>query len=222
MNTIFRYCIFASLALLTLSSCTKSEVHSEITLIEINDLAQEQQIPKVLLQKLDEQFKDEFKSSPPIYSFLPLTVSIHSDQNDVLKRKKYVYKFPKGGGEVDLRDIVVGEGSFYLYFPEEQFTKENELVALYFVSRSPQVDIEGEKFGLGCGKWTDLKNNFSKLQKPDFLKLNTHSLRYLRVVGGMFIFIFKNGRNIQLTQLTVADSRHVDEMCVEVTGNESK
>jgi hypothetical protein len=218
----FSFNLFIFLTFFVATACKKNEVHNEVTTIEVNDLAEEQRIPKVLLQAVDEQFKEQFRSSPPIYSFIPLTVAFQSDQNNVLSLNKYIYKFPKGGGKIDLRDILKGEGSFYLYFPEEQFNKENELVALYFVSRSPQVEIDGEKFGLGCGKWTDLKNSFSKLQKQDYLKLNTNSLRYLRVAGGTFVFIFKNGRNIQLAQFTVADSRHINEMCMEATDYESK
>jgi hypothetical protein len=109
-----------------------------------------------------------------------------------------------------------------MYFPEEQFkNSEMDLLHLFFVSNSPQTKINNEQFGLGCGKWNDLKSSFKNLQNADYLKLNTNDLRYLKVIAGTYIFVFKKARNLLLTQLTITNSRHTDSLCTQVVANES-
>jgi hypothetical protein len=204
---------FILLSVLFLFSCSNSNEKKEPYTIEVNEIAKEVQIPKQLLQELDEELKEEFKASPPLYSFIPLTVQFQELQSGVLSKPSVQFNFPKGGGAIDLKDVITSEGSFYVSFPEHQFVKENELLHLYYVSNSPKKVIDGETFGMGCGKWNDLKGSFSKLKKPDFLKLNTSGLRYLRVLAGTYVFIFKQGKNVFLDQLTVTDSRHQGELC---------
>jgi hypothetical protein len=198
---------------LFLASCSNSHPKAEPYIVDVSEIAKEVQIPKQLLQTLDEELKEEFKSSPPLYSFIPLSLRFQEAQSGVLVKPAVEFKFPKGGGSVDLKNVISAEGSFYMSFPEEQFVKDNELLHIFFVSNSPKKSIDGESFGMGCGKWNDLKNSFSKLKKPEFLKLNTSGLRYLRVVAGTFVFVFRQGKNIYLDQLTLTDSRHEGELC---------
>ena len=209
-------------SLLFLSACSSKDNTAEKTVVEITEIAEEKQIPKALLQALDDELSEEFKTTPPLYSFLPISVAFLQKQDQVLKQPHIQYNLPKGGGEIDMRDVVSGDGSFYMYFPEEQFKNaEMDLLHLFFVSNSPQTKINNESFGLGCGKWNDLKNNFSKLKKSDYLKLNTNDLRYLKVIAGTYVFVFKQARNLFLTQVTITNSRHTDSLCTQVVANES-
>lgn len=198
---------------LFLCACTKSHHKAESYAIEVSEVAKEVAIPKQLLKELDGELQEEFKSGNPLYSFIPLAVKFDELQAGVLSKPSLQFNFPKGGGTVDLKEVVSTDGSFYMSFPEAQFSKESELLHIYFVSNSPKKAIDGETFGMGCGKWNDLKGNFSKLKKADYLKLNTSSLRYLRVVAGTFVFIFKQGKNVYLNQLTITDSRYSGELC---------
>ena len=102
---------------LILLGCHKSQDNLAVTRIEIDEVAQEQQIPKALMGQIDEELKEEFKTTPPLYSFMPLTVAFKQDQNGVLKNPITEFSFPKGGGALDMKDFVTGEGSFYMYFP---------------------------------------------------------------------------------------------------------
>lgn len=200
--------------LLFLLGCTGNHEAEAPLRVEIDKVAIEQQIPKGIMSQLDEDFKEEFKISPPLYSFMPLTVAFKEDQPDVLTHPALEYSFPKGGGLLDLKDVLKGEGSFFMSFPAEQFDKNNDLLHIFFVSNSPRVTIDGESFGLGCGKWNDLKAGFKKLQTSDNLKLNTTDLRYLRVIAGTYVFVFKQNKNVYLTQLTITDSRYANQLCV--------
>lgn len=204
--------------LLLLSSCTKPQNKSEPYAIDIVEIAKEVSIPKDMLKELDAELSEEFKSSPPLYSFIPVNVKFDELQSGVLSKPSLQFNFPKGGGTIDLKDVVTSDGSFYMSFPEAQFVKDNELLHIYFVSNSPKKVIDGEAFGMGCGTWNDLKGSFSRLKKPDYLKLNTSDLRYLRVVAGTFVFIFREGKNIYLNQVTITDSRHQTELCNSGSG----
>lgn len=214
--------LLLSCSVVVLSGCHSKDYKADKTVVEISEIAVEQQIPKALLQKLDEELSEEFKTTPPLYSFIPINVAFLQKQEQVLKQPHIQYNLPKGGGEVDMRDVISGEGSFYMYFPEEQFkNSEMDLLHLFFVSNSPQAKINNEQFGLGCGKWNDLKSKFKSLQNADYLKLNTNDLRYLKVIAGTYVFVFKQARNLYLTQLTITNSRHSENLCMQAVANES-
>jgi hypothetical protein len=128
------------------------------------------------------------------------------------------FSFPKGGGRLDLKNIITGQGSFYFSFPAEQFTKFPSLVHLYYISQAPAKKIGDEVFGLGCGKWIDIKNKFKNLQKDNFFKLNTTANRYLFALAGHYVLVFRENNQVYLTQLTITDSRFTNELCLQESG----
>lgn len=211
---MLRIVVFISIGLIALVGCKESHHKEEVTIYEVTDLAQEVKIPKSVMNNLDAELKKDSASVVPTYMFTPLQVQFNESNSDVLKNSSIKFSFPKGGGSLDLKDIVTGFGSFYMSFPAEQFEKMPELVHLYYMSNSPVKKIDGEAFGLGCGKMLDLKKSFSKIQKNDFLKLNTSDLRYLHVLAGRYIFVFKQAAQLYIAQLTISDSRHSKELCL--------
>lgn len=202
------------LSFLFLLSCKASHESHNPQTIEVTEIAADQQIPKALMSELDEELKEDFKMAAPLYAFIPLTVQFTEGQQGVLTNPEIQVVFPKGGGAVDLKDFIAGDGSFYMSFPEVQFEKESELLHIYYASNSPKVKINNETFGLGCGNWTDIKRSFSKIKKHDYLKVNTHDLRYLHVLAGTYVFIFRQGKSIYLSQLTLTDSRYSEQLCL--------
>ena len=200
-------------------SCNSKPSASAKEVYDVQEIAVEQKIPKELMKNIENEYKAEFKTMMPIYSFVPLQVLFSGHSENVLKSKTVQYNFPKGGGSVDLKNLVVDEGSFFMSFPTEQFDQTNELVHLYYISNSPITKIGAEHFGMGCGKWVDLKSDFKKLQNNEFLKLNTSDLRYLKVLAGTYVFVFRQTKNIYMTQLTVTDSRYLGELCLGTGGS---
>jgi len=197
-----------------ISSCTKSGNQSHITLVKVETLAQEVKIPKVIMSTVEAELFKDSKNIVPIYTFAPLSVQMTELSEAVLSQPQLRFDFPKGGGQLDLKNFVKGQGSFYMSFPSDQFADDHELMHVYYVSNSPQRDISGEVYGLGCGRLVDLKNRLNQLQKPDFLKLNTNGLRYLAVTAGRYIFIFRKNNQVFISQLTVTDSRYQSELCL--------
>lgn len=205
------------MATLTFSiGCSSKHEHEEAKPIEINTFPKEISIPKAFIQKIEADLLNESKVLTPVYLFIPLKVIFTQKSHGTLVSEKVSYSLPKGGGTLDMQSIATGQGSFTFSFPEEQFKELPELEHLFYVSQSPVTKIDGEDFGLGCGKWIDLKKNFSSFQKPNFVELNTTKNRHLHVMAGSYIFIFRKLNQISLTQLTITDSKFGDSLCPQV------
>lgn len=202
----------------TMTACSRGSEHEAPEIIEVLAIAKEVQIPKVLMSNIEAEINAESKTIAPVYLFMPLEVQFVTLTKGVLKTPNMIFKLPKGGGSIDLKDVIAGDGSFYMRFPNEQFENMSEfrvdLLGLFYISNSPSKKIDGETFGLGCGKMIDLKKSFSNLQEHKFLKLNTTDLRYLFVAAGRYVFIFKQASKVYLTQLTITDSRYYKELCL--------
>lgn len=210
--------LVATLLLSSLVSCTGHKNEPKTTEVDISDVAREVQIPRLIMSEIADELKKDSVANP-LYMFMPVQVRFTELSPEVLSAPRLNYSLPKGGGNIDLKDVVRGFGSFYMSLPEEQFLEGHEMMHLYYVSNSPVRKIDGENFGLGCGKMTDLKKSFSKLKKENYLKLNTVERRYLAVTAGRYIFVFRHGNQVHIAQLTLQDSRYPQEQCLnEQTG----
>lgn len=212
IKTIILKFIFYFVLFMTASCTHKNEEHP-VESTKVIEVAQDIKIPQQIITELDKELSEEHKLSSPVYIFLPLQVLFTDAHQQTLKKPQFLFQFEKGGGEVDLSQIIKSQGSFYMSFPAEQFSSTLELLHLYYISQSPIKKIDNENYGLGCGKWVDLKSRYKKLQLVDFLKLNTTDLRYLHVLAGHFLFVFKQASQIYLTQLSITDSRFQQKLC---------
>ena len=104
------------LALLLLVACTSKHSPVETVKFEVTEVAQEVQIPKAVMNEVDEEVKKDGAAVAPVYLFVPIQIQFTELSEDVLKNPAFSYVFPKGGGLLDLKDVVVGEGSFYMNF----------------------------------------------------------------------------------------------------------
>lgn len=193
------------------TACEKKQ-ETKPKIIVDNSLAADFKVPEALFAEIKKNMGVDIKTEPE-YIFTDLEVELHAEQKNVLSYSRLIFKLPNGGGGIDLKDYVTGEGSFYLSFPAEQFENKPELTFLFYISDSPKVAVRGEEYGLGCGQWVDLKPKFSKLKERTFLKLNTVDHTYAHVLSGQYVFVFKKGIQYYLTHLNLFDSRYSDKMC---------
>ena len=200
---------------LTLISCSKHDNEAHVTVIKKDEISQDVKIPKLFFEKISEEIKIESAVLEPVFLFAPLSVSFISENNQVLEKETRL-NYLNGGGLVDLSKIISGQGSYYMYFPKEQFESLPELTHLYYVSSVPVQKIGKEVFGLGCGRWVDLQKKFKNFQKNDFLKLNTTDLRHLYASAGTYIFVFRKSNQVYLTHLKVTDSTNKKIFCPEI------
>lgn len=183
--------------------------------IFFNSLAPDFKIPQKIFQEVKKSMGLDNKTEPE-FLFTTLDVQLFSDQKSVLSYPNLVFSLQNGGGQIDLKDYVVGTGSFYLSFPAQQFLDKFNLEFIFYVSNSPKVKIRDEEYGLGCGQMLDLKSKFSDLQKINFLKVNSVDQSYVHVLAGQYIFIFKKGVQYYLTHLNITDSRYEDKLCSSI------
>ncbi len=201
------------------TSCSFHDESKKQTVSTINvaEVAKDIKLPRNLFKEFERELAEEFKTIGPVFVYVPLDVQFNQKVGQkILRDSPLLFRFEKGGGQIDLKEVVDGVGSFYMSFPSKQFSSTAELVHLFYISQSPVKVIGEENFGLGCGKWIDIKSSFTKLQNSEFLKLNTTGQRYLHVLAGHYVFVFKQTNQISLTQLTVTDSRYPNELCTSL------
>ncbi len=206
--------LFISFILLLLLGCPHSAPDDHTQHIKVEEISSDIKIPKSIFEKIAEEIKAENASLEPVFLFVPLKVAFQSENNQVMKAPVQI-TFPNGGGTVDLSKIVSGLGSYFMFFPKDQFESLPDLVHLYYISSVPVQKIENESFGLGCGRWVDLQKKFKNFQKPDFLKLNTTELRHLYASAGIYVFVFRKGNQVYLTHVKVMDSTQKKIFCPE-------
>jgi hypothetical protein len=212
MNNV-KLCSIFFLFLMT--ACHQNEKqHKNTTEVNVEDLAADFKLPRKIFDQIDSNIQTDTKNLRPVYLFSPLTVQLTSENNSVVKNSPVQISFPNGGGSVDLKDYVDQQGTFSLSFPKKQFELLPNLESLYYISDVKSKKIDDEEFGLGCYKMAHLEKNFEQLQKSDFLKLNTTNQRYLHVVAGYYVFVFRNNNQVYMTHLHLTDSRYPDQSCV--------
>jgi hypothetical protein len=209
-KSIFIYFIFTLLL-----SCHSKESHFEGTVDKSDAVADDIKIPKKIFENIVENIKNESATAEPVYLFFPLSVIFASTESSAIA-KPVQSEFPNGGGRIDISTSVKGSGSFYFYFPPEQFEKLPELEHLYFMTEYPQKKIDNEIFGLGCGRWVDLKKQFPNFTNKNKVILNTTAQRYLYVAGGYYVFVFRKANQVYLSHLHVDDSRFNQLKCPDI------
>lgn len=202
-----------------LVGCTSHHEEEAVQVVAVTEVPHDLQIPQSFIQIIESDLQIESKILNPVFNFVPLQVLFKEKSEHVLTSPKVRFDFPKGGGRIDLQNVVEGTGSFYMSFPEEQFKNLPELEHLFYVSQAPKKLIATETFGVGCGQWIDLKTQFAALKKSDYLLLNSTGLRHLFVAAGHYVFVFRKLNQIYLTQVTLSDSKNINELCPQVKGS---
>ncbi len=201
---------------LSLVSCTNSVVNNLPQVITIQEIPADFLIPKQLIKIIEDELLLESKILAPVFSYIPLQVLFSEKTQSTLISPTVRFELPKGGGQIDLQTLVKGKGSFFMSFPKHQFKGLPEIAHLYFISLTPKLKIGEEEFGIGCGKWLDLRGQFSDLQKVDFLNLNSSDNRHISVTAGHYVFVFRNLNQVYLTQVTLTDSKNKSLFCPQL------
>lgn len=212
-----KYFVFlCALSSISLCGCTAKKTAAEPQVIKVDELAQDFPIPQQLFKIVETELLGETKVLVPVFSYTSLQVLFTEKTAKTLTSPNLLYMLPKGGGQIDLQNVVAGQGSFFLSFPAEQFENLPPLSHLYYLSLAPKINIDSEEFGLGCGKWIDLRDKFSELNKNNFLNLNTSDNRHLFVAAGHYVFVFRKLNQVVLAQMTLVDTKNSFLLCPQV------
>ena len=167
-------------------------------------------IPTLLWEKI-EQTSGEIKDGT--LSFFPIKVIFKEKTEGLVQRDFHEITLPRGGGEIDLAKVLKKEqGTFSVSFELEGLEMPEDL-QVYFVSQSRKRRIDGDIWGAGCRKFLDIKSFYLSTIAKEGLSVNTTRNRHLTVLGGNFVFVIKNGKQVLLSQVTFTDSSEPNLFC---------
>lgn len=215
-------------SLLACKESAQIKVNYKSGLVQIT--SKDFQIPKGLKSYIDQDylkyiraenpkviFGDEELLSQAGREFLDVQVSFRSSVDGVLSAHTK-FSLPRGGGEIDLKNYVVGEkGSFYMSVAAQRTTELDQEVKnlhVYYLSEAKTRTIAGESFGAGCKKFMDVTYLFQKKNLDGGLQLNATEQRYLSVVAGVFYFVeFSSAQKRYISAVRITDTRYPELLC---------
>jgi hypothetical protein len=151
--------------------------------------------------------------------FLNVSIFLRASAPGVL-RNHTEYKLPRGGGEIDLKDVVTGtKGSFFLTYQLARTSAPDVLlkdVHVYFAGEVKKRKIDGQEFGSGCNTFMEVTEQMQAANASGGLQLNATAQRYLPVIGGVFYFVdFNPERKMYLASVRIKDTRYPESSCQE-------
>lgn len=227
-SLVLALAVFAALA------CSKEGPQHETT-VAIDDIPKEIRIPSSLWEDVQQKNSSakpaegeaeggesaggsavELEEEHGGVLFMPIDVILEEKNPGVLKQSPVRFKFPRGGGAIDLSQIVGDQpGSFFVRF-ELPDIDEPEKTQAWFVSKARRRKLGDEIWGAGCNKYFRITKGLARLDKTGGLKVNTTRDRHVTVLGGHFVFSAKKQSQTFTTQVTFKDPRHPDFYCEDL------
>lgn len=127
----------------------------------------------------------------------------------VLGGKNHHFIFPPGGGELDLRDVVVGDsGSFRVVFEFEPAAEgeKKDPPKVWYLSNAKRRQVGRDYVGAGCDSFSDISAAAQTAYNGEGFLIAVSQDRYLSALAGSFFFAQKKDKVIQLSQMTLFDS----------------
>lgn len=154
------------------------------------------------------------KDKNSTYTFSPIKVHLDQKNDGVLVKPSVSLQFARGGGSVDLSELVASQnGSFYLSFELSDEMKDSKDLKVFFISSAKKRKIGNEILGGGCQSLFDLSKKFEDNFIKSQLKLNTTRDRHLSVIGGSFVFSVKKDNQVYISQISFTDSKKKHLFC---------
>lgn len=185
-------------------------------------------VPIELIKEVESEYLKVFRKAKPensqtdgeIIAQIPrrsveLTVKLVAEGAGIL-RGNAEFHLARGGGVLDLADWVTGvRGDFYwsakVKLPESMQPKH---LKVYFVSRAPTKNIEGEKWGMGCDKYSEITSFYHQTLSQLGWRLNSTQQRYIYAVSGTYLFVYTSPEELLVTSLSITDSRYKSQLCL--------
>ncbi len=221
-----RHLLFAVLAMLI--SCTKPSA-PEPTSWSIIDMSREPSdvlLPMALWDEIEKNHhglhptnfdpRGTLEGQGPVkfYTSLPMVVEITASHPDTFEHPNYRLVYQDGGGTLDLARFVragsVGSLRLSVALPQEYETARRKV---FFLSQSPQRDLDGKTFGSGCNVFVDVTSFFEKSMKDGGLELFLKDERHLSAFGGTFFLMASKASQLFLAHLRLTDSRYPERSC---------
>lgn len=145
--------------------------------------------------------------------WVPIEVTFQAKREKILVHEWVQYKFPRGGGTLDLSQIAIGErGTFFLNFNLGEFTNRQG-VKIYFISNAKKRKLDGEVYGAGCNVYFDVTDAVQKSLSGEGLRFNITDNRHISALSGHFVFVQAGKDKVYLSQVEFGDSKNRDYLC---------
>ncbi len=145
---------------------------------------------------------------------VPIKVYLLEKTRGILGGQNHQLEFPKGGGEVDLRDFVRDkQGSFYLNIEFGVAPPSDAPYKIFYLSNASARKVAGETLGSGCNRYFDISSYYLKTSKNMGFLVNTTQQRDVSALIGSYFFVAKVERKRYMAAVTIKDSRYRQLQC---------
>lgn len=155
--------------------------------------------------------EDEVTGSSVLFATLNLRLT--EKNPGVLKEPVMEFQFPKGGGQIDLSQVVSGNpGTFFVKF-EIGDGRLNPTFEAFHLSKARRRKFDGRIFGGGCKSFTKITKIIQSYGQGPGLAFNTTRDLHVSSLGGHFLFSWSNGDATTVTQVKFFDSTKPQYHC---------
>lgn len=190
-------------------------------------------IPRALREHIEQTYLEYIRKENPkvvlpdaeilgsiLREFLDVKLYVSAESKSTLVNNM-VFDLPRGGGAVDLANVVKGKkGSFYLRFSTNRTKYKDQALEntkVYFLSEHKPKVIGRETYGAGCGRYMDVTKHFLESNQGINFKVNATDNRYLPVIGGTFYFVdYSKDRKLFIGAVRITNSKYPEMQCTSL------
>lgn len=202
------------------TSCGFKSAHESQNLkkIDLSDQSVKLSFPKILWDKIKDQYRDNFEFKNNVYDFfktLPISVSLTSEKKGVLKDQNTLVQMAGFGGDFELSEFVGDNvrGFFNLKLNFDIDKDQVKKIKVFYLSASKKRRIFGETVGNGCDLFMDLTDYFQSNVFSKGLKLHSGQARHVSTLAGKYYFVLQEANSVNISQLTIKDSKKAEFEC---------
>lgn len=195
-------------------------VHSDLPEAAAKQSSRDTRVPHALVGRIEKEYreflkKNEVSEKTSVQRKL-LNIKVELTQKKVAALQGDVrIVTPLGGGVIDLSEYVTPvKGAFQLRFDlSHDDGGEIGAVRAFYVSDAKVRNLDGERFGAGCGKFMEITSEFQRKMSKTGWDLYTLDQRYLSAVGGTFLFFEFTKEALYVGSVKFEDSRYPEYLC---------
>lgn len=177
-------------------------------------------LPVALWKKIEDvHFADASRAGSAVSAegapteFMPIKVLLIEKSRGILGERNHELLFEEGGGEVDLKSLVVDKkGTFSIAF-EPVVAGAERPPKVFYLSNAIRRRVGNVDVGAGCDGYFDITSFFTKAMKHDGIEVNTTAGRHVSVLAGTYFFAVPHDGKLHVAQVTIKDSRYRSLHC---------
>jgi hypothetical protein len=144
----------------------------------------------------------------------PIAVYLIEQTHGVLGGRNHKIQFGPGGGDLDLRDFVIGDrGAMRVVFEFANAVDPNSKRRVWYLSNARQRRVGSDEVGAGCRAYMDISKIVENSNRNEGLLFAVGDDRHVSAMAGTYFFSVKNGSRVDVARLTIYDSSKRTLLC---------